>query len=373
LVILLSAFNGIEKMIEILYSEYDSDITISAAKSKTFYETQIKWQELSKTPGLKSYSKAIEEIVVLRHEKKWVNATLVGIENNFLETIALKKHMVIGEPIIFNSGSENAFGVIGGGLMQKLDARIGDSTNRESIIVYAPKRNVKIRPGKSPFYMERMFLSGAMNYNREINEEKVLWPLKNVRELLQYDNELTHVFVEVDTTSGFSNEGVKEKLKLILGNSFRVKTNFEKNEIIYKTSKSERVVVEVIMLFIFILASFNLIASITMLYLEKKDNMQTLKSIGMTKKNLFQIFLFEGLLISGTGIFFGLILGYIICFVQVYLPLLIIPGAGVPFPISFSVIDFLFILFSVSSLSFIFSYFPVKIMFRNDKNLMIKQ
>ena len=219
----------------------------------------------------------------------------------------------------------------------------------------------------------RMFLSGAMNYNREINEEKVLWPLKNVRELLHYDNELTQVFIDVDSTSGFSNEEVKEKLKQLLGPSFSVKTNFEKNELIYKTSKSERVVVVVIMIFIFILASFNLIASLTMLFVEKKENMKTLKSIGMTEKNLFQIFLFEGLLISGSGIFFGLIIGYAICLIQVCFPLLIIPGAGVPFPISFSITDFILILFSVSSLSFIFSYFPVKIMLKNDRNMFNKQ
>jgi lipoprotein-releasing system permease protein len=127
------------------------------------------------------------------------------------------------------------------------------------------------------------------------------------------------------------------------------------------------------MIFIFILASFNLIASLTMLYVEKKENMQTLKSIGMTPKNLFQIFMFEGLLISGTGIFFGLILGYAVCLIQVCFPILIIPGAGVPFPISFSFMDFLLILISVSSLSFIFSYFPVRIMIRNDRKNSIKQ
>ena len=360
-------------MIEILYSEYDSDITITSSHSKTFYEKEINWNELSKIQGLKSYSKAIEEVVVLRHEKKWVNATLVGVENNFLETIDLQKNLVVGHPEIYNTISEQSFAVIGGGLMQKLDARITNDSDKESIIVYAPKRNVKIRPGKSPFYMERMFLSGAMNYNREINEEKVLWPLKNVQDLLHYKNELTHIFIEVDSTSGLSNDKVKEKLIKLLGSSFKVKTNFEKNEIIYKTSKSERVVVIVIMIFIFILASFNLIASLTMLYIEKKDNIQTLKSIGMTPRDIFRIFMLEGLLISGSGIIIGLLIGYFVCLIQLYFPILIIPGAGVPFPITFSFYDFLLILFAVSSLSFIFSYFPVKILNRNDRNQLMKQ
>ena len=239
--------------------------------------------------------------------------------------------------------------------------------------MYAPKRNLKIRPGKSPFNMERMFLSGVMNYNREINEEKVLWPLDNVRDLLRYDRELTHIFIDVDPNSTLNHEEVKKKIEKVVGASFRVKTNFEKNEIIYKTSKSERVVVVVILIFIFILASFNLIASLTMLYVEKKDNLQTLKSIGLTKRDLFKIFLFEGLLISGSGILFGLILGYLICLVQIYFPLLIVPGAGIPFPIAFSLWDFLLIIFSVSILSFIFSYFPVKYLIKNEGITLSKQ
>ena len=373
MVILLSAFNGIEKMIALLYSEYDSDITIVSAKKKTFYENEIDWKSLSKISEINSYSKAVEEIVVLRHEKKWVNATIVGVENHFIETIDLKNHLLIGQPIILDESTGKAFGVVGGGLMQKLDAKIGNSSELESIIVYAPKRNVKIRPGKSPFNMERMLLSGAMNYNREINEEKVLWPLEKVRGLLRYENELTHILVDIDSNSNLTNEEVKSKLQKLVGPTFLVKTNFEKNEIIYKTSKSERVVVIVILIFIFVLASFNLIASLTMLYVEKKENLQTLKSIGLTKNDLFKIFLFEGLLISGSGISIGLTIGYLICLIQIYFPLLIIPGAGIPFPIAFSMWDFLLILCSVSVLSFVFSYFPVRFLIKNEGKTLSKQ
>lgn len=369
LVILLSAFNGMETMIQSIYSEFDSDISVTASKGKTFNENQIDWIKFSQIEGINSFSKAVEEIVVVRHEKKWVNASLLGVERNFLGAINLNKtneqgeflHSVYGEGKLFDTETNQPLGIIGGGLMQKLDLSVSDPNDRESILIYAPKRNLKLRPGKTPFYTDRMFLGGAMNYNREINDEKILWPLKNVRDLLRYENELTHVLVDVDA-SRFKNDEVKEKISLALGPNFKVKTNFEKNELIFQTSKSERMVVIVIMIFIFILASFNLIASLTMLYLEKKDNMATLKSMGLTDKNVFQIFLFEGLLISGTGMFFGLFFGYTICFIQLYIPLIIIPGPNIPFPVAFSFADFLLIIAALSILSFSFSYFPVRVL-----------
>lgn len=365
-----------EKMIQSIYSEFDTDISVSVNKGKTFNESEINWNELSKIDGIKSYSRAIEEIVVLRHEKKWVSATLVGVESNFLNAIELNKknknseytHLFNGEGVIEDSENGQSLGLIGAGLMQKLNLYIGSTNERESILIYAPKRNVKIRPGKTPFHTDRIFIAGAINYNREVNDEKILWTLKSARNLLRYDNELTHIHIDVDQKSGFSNDEVKRKISESLGSNFKVKTNYEKNELIYQTSKSERLVVIVILIFIFILASFNLIASLTMLYFEKKDNMATLKVMGFSSKNIFHIFLFEGLLISGTGMIIGLFIGYLICFVQSTFQLIIIRSEPLmPFPISFSWADFFLILFSVSGLSFLFSYFPVRVLIRNSR------
>lgn len=377
LVIILSAFNGIEKMIQHIYSEFDSDITITAAKGKTFIESEVDWVNLAKIDGVKSFSRAIEEIVVLRHEKKWVNATLLGVEKDFLDAIQINKktdndqfvHLISGEGVLIDKNYGQRLGLIGVGLMQKLNLQIGNPKDRESVLIYAPKRNIKLRPGKTPFNTDRIFLAGAINYNREVNEEIILWLLDNTRDLLRYKNELTHILVDVDPKSGFSNDDVKQKISQILGPRFKLKTNYEKNELIYQTSKSERLVVVVILIFIFILASFNLIASLTMLFLEKKDNMFTLKSMGLTNNQIFQVFLLEGLLISGFGMVIGLIIGYATCFIQLFFELIVIPGPNLAFPVSFSWSDFFLILCSISCLSFIFSYFPVRVLIRNGKQL----
>mgnify|MGYP000727940544 CR=1 FL=1 len=118
-------------------------------------------------------------------------------------------------------------------------------------------------------------------------------------------------------------------------------------------------------LFVFILAAFNLVASLTMLYVEKKESVQLLSAIGMSKNDVFKVFFYEGLLISGWGIFLGLILGYAVCILQLTSEFLIIPGANIPFPIVFTLSDFGLILGSVSILSFVFSYFPVRLIVKS--------
>jgi lipoprotein-releasing system permease protein len=102
-----------------------------------------------------------------------------------------------------------------------------------------------------------------------------------------------------------------------------------------------------------------------MLYVEKKESVQLLSAIGMSKNDVFKVFFYEGLLISGWGIFLGLILGYAVCILQLTSEFLIIPGANIPFPIVFTLSDFGLILGSVSILSFVFSYFPVRLIVKS--------
>jgi lipoprotein-releasing system permease protein len=362
LVILLSAFNGIETMIESLYSEFEPDITITAKKRKTFDEREINWRKIKNCKGISSFSKGLEEVVVLRHEKKWVNATLMGTENTFLKAIKINNHTLYGKPL-FEEKNGSYYGIIGVGLMEKLNLYLEDKIDFEKIAIYAPKRNLKISFGKTPFYTNRINVSCAMNYNQEINQEKILLPLNNVRMLLNYSTELSHIYIDI--LPKISNDEMKTKIMGIVGDNFVVKTNYEKNELIFKTSKSERLIVIFIMIFIFILASFNLVASLTMLFVEKKENIKTLQSMGLTEKNIFKIFFVEGLLISGTGVFLGLLVGYIVCLLQQEFGLLQIPGAGMPFPVKLALKDFFLILFSVSTLSILFSYFTVKFLLKN--------
>lgn len=365
LIILLSAFNGIEDMIEKLYSEFDSDITIRAEYGKTFNENRINLEELSEIAGVANYSRAIEEVIILKHEQKWVNANLYGVDTSFLTIAHMDSHMIDGESYLYNQG--NQYGLIGATLLDKLDGFIPDKVGNESVICYVPKKNIKIRPGKSPFKSKVVKLSGRFNFNREVNANAFIIPIKLASDILASGNQISALYI--DAREGIENEVLKQEIKKIIGPGFKVKTNFEKNELIYKTSKSEKVIVLIILLFIFILAAFNLVATLTMLFIEKLPNISTIRSFGASREMIFKIFFIEGLMISFKGILFGVVAGYLVCLAQIQFHLVSMPNSGgEPFPVHLSFGDGVMIVSLVSLLSILFSYFPVKYLIKKNLN-----
>jgi lipoprotein-releasing system permease protein len=209
-------------------------------------------------------------------------------------------------------------------------------------------------------------LAGRINYNKEVNDETLILPLETASELLDYDSDISAIYVNIDST--YELEDVKQSLIQKLGSKFEVKTHLEKNALIYQTSKTERIIVIAILIFVFILAAFNLVASLTMLYIEKKDNIKTLESMGASESFVFSIFFYEGLLISFKGILIGLILGYGICFLQIYGNVIQMPNSGgESFPMNLSWGDAVLIITLVGTLSLLASYLPVKYLIRKGK------
>jgi lipoprotein-releasing system permease protein len=358
LVILLSAFNGIEDMVIKLYSDFDPDITIRSAKAKTFNQDFIDLEAIQEISGVKTISRALEEVVILKHEQKWVHAKMLGVDSAFLTMAKVEEHLIDGKPILYDG--DQPLAIFGAGLLDKLDGYIpsGDFS-REQITFHVPLREGKIRPGRNPLNIRVVGVSSRVNYNREVNYQYVVVPYSLANELLQYDKDITAVFISAD--QGQKLQALKGRIQDYLGHDFEVKTNFEKNELIFKTSQSERMIVFFILIFIFILSSFNLIASLAMLFVEKKKDISTLYAIGANKRTIFQIFFFEGLMISGRGVLFGLILGYLVAFAQIYFGILEMPNSGGDFfPMKTTWSDAFFITISVSLLGFLASYLPTK-------------
>lgn len=363
LVVLLSAFNGIETMIENLYSEFDTDITIRVEKGKSFNQDRIELEKLSKIEGVSNVSRVVEEVVILKREKKWVSVTMLGVEPSFLKMTRTEKNISEGQALLEEDGEPR--GIVGASVLGKLEGFVPKQMGNDHVICYVPKRDARIRPGKSPFRQESIAISGTISYNREVSSQFFIIPFDLSRELMEFDNEISAIYV--DAKPGVDSGELKERIQELVGDDFRVKTSYEKNELIYKTSQSERVIVLIILLFIFILAAFNLVASLTMLFVEKLDNVKTMVSFGTPRKHIFRIFFMEGLLISGKGIIIGMTLGYAVCWAQVQFGWIKMPNTnGEPFPIGISFADGLLIFTLVTVLSILFSYFPVKYLIRRN-------
>ncbi len=359
LVILLSAFNGIESMVADLYTDFDPDIIIKTKEGKTFYEEEIDFNLIKNTPQVKYWSPAIEELVVIKHDKKWVNARMFGVSNQFLDIAKMKDslHLKQGQGIL--EDGVGAMAIMGNTLMNNLEVNIPQRLGYERVKIYAPKRDAKMRSDGNPFNSKSVRISGRIHYNKQVDGEAIVIPLSLARELLSYKKEVNAVYVAVKDDS--QKDEVKELLQNKLGSNFEVKTNLEKNELIFKTSKTEKMIVFIIMIFIFILAAFNLIASITMLFVEKKDNVKTMIAFGADYKSVFNIFFFEGILVSLKGIIFGLFLGYFVASIQYFGEYLNI-AEGKPFPVLFQLTDFIFIFGIVTLLSLLFCFLTAKML-----------
>lgn len=356
LVILIAAFNGIEGMVERLYSAYDAPVTVRSDEGKTFLETTVDLAKIRKIEGVANVSRAVEETVILKNQKKWVNAHMVGIDGNFLLTCDITHHIVDGYPSLETNGRPN--GIIGATLLDKLDGYIPQVGGYEEIQLYTPLREASVSKRKSPFKTAQLAISSRMNFNREVNMQELLVPLDFAREQLGYEKDITALYIGIKKDADPSE--VRDRIGALLGKGFVVKTAAEKNELIFKTSRSEKRIVIIILVFVFILAAFNLIASLTMLFIEKKENIRTMSHFGADQGFVFRIFFYEGLLISARGIIIGLVLGTAVCLAQVYFKLLQMPNSnGEAFPIEFTVGDGVLIVGLVSLLSTLTSFIPV--------------
>ena len=359
LVILISAFNGIEFMIDRMYSDFDTDLEITSVKTKTFEENQLNLSFISKQQEVNNYSKVVEEFVVLKNQKKWVNARVVGVEPSFLKICNLKKHLITPE---INKNKPSSFCYIGAGLLKKLNINRDKDGFWDEILCYAPKRDLKIRVGKNPFYIKEFQVQNAINFNKEVNEEVLLIPLNKARDLLGYKKELSAI--SIDLKDGVNVGDIKEKIQQKIGSDFVVKTRVEKNELIFKTSKSEKIIVILILIFVFLLSSFNLISSITIIFAEKSKNLKVLTGMGLSRKNVVSLFFYVGILISLIGVLLGLLFGYGICFFQISESVLLMPGTNEPFPIVLKFLDAVYIISLVVFLTISFSFLTVRFLAR---------
>ena len=365
LVILLSAFNGIEKMVENLYSDFDAPVIVTPKGQKTMFLQPDEVKKLQGIAGVKSVAPLIEETIVVRHEESWNNAQILGADSTFLRIAKVEEHLLDGFPALYENGEE--VGIIGAGLLDKIGGYLSPVMGGETILVYAPKRSIKTSNLTNPFNTTSFRLIARMNYNREVNAAYLLAPIDFVRELSGYKtNEYTQV--AVDVAQGFNKFKVSKALQSSLGDNYSVKTNDEKNELIFKTSKTERLIVLTILVFIFILASFNLVSSLTMLFFEKRRDIDVLRSMGLSQKGIFNIFFLEGVLVSAKGVFYGLVLGYLICFAQIKFGLLEMPNSfGEAFPVVLIGWDLLLIFSLVSALSLATSYLTVKLLLKRNQ------
>lgn len=363
LIVVLSAFNGIENLVEGLYSSFDPAIKITATKGKTFDTSTFPKAKILSLEEISHFSYSVEETALLKYRNKQCVATVKGVENDFLAMSGIDSLITEGELII--KKNTQPYAILGYGLSYYLSLFVNN--NFDPIKIYAPKRTAKgtsLNPDDA-FKQMHILPSGVFSINPDFDNKYILVPLDFARELQQYTTEASSV--EIGLKNEKKSKEVKEQLQLLLGSDFEVQTRYELNEIIFKTNNTEKWITFLILTFILIIAAFNLIGSLTMLIIDKKQDIAVLKSMGANHKTIKNIFIIEGILISALGGIIGITLGGLLCKAQQMFSLITLQGVVVEaYPVLMKWTDFATIFGVVMLIGFISSYFPANIVLKKN-------
>ncbi|MBK7127875.1 MAG: ABC transporter permease [Crocinitomicaceae bacterium] len=362
LVIVLSAFNGLEHFVMEINSAYEQDIRIESVKTKSFSRDYVP-PTIYEVDGLVNSTEVIEEIVILKNEEQFIIGLMKGVEPPFIAMSEMEDHLQDGEALLEDEFGE--LGIIGVGALINLAGYITQQDIPYDVItIYVPNKNEKIKTGSiDGFTTSKISIAGAFAFNNRVDESVLVVPLAFAEEVLNFNNEISAI--EMQFEEGTDLESKKLELSALLGKGFKVRTHFEQNQLIYQTSQMEKWLIVLFLTFIFFMVTFTLVSSITMLVLEKRNNLQTIRAMGATKIQLVRIFFYEGLLINFFGLALGLGLGYGICFLQQTFGFVMLDEELQEiFPVYFELTDLILILSITCVLGALVSYLPSKFLIR---------
>ena len=360
LIIVLSVFNGFESLIVSLFNSFNPDLVITVKKGKTFHYSDFPASEIRQIPGVFVLTEVVEETALLKYRDKQYIATIKGVSSEFEEMTGLDTMLIDGEFNLMDRGKPQM--IMGAGVSYYLGASLNDKLN--PILVYVPKREGRIGiRAEQAFNTERIFPSAVFSIQQDFDTKYAVVPISFARSLLNYNDEVTAV--ELGVAQGYDAESIKPQVQEILGENFRVKNRFEQQELLYKVMQSEKWAIFLILTFILIIATFNVISSLTMLILDKKKDIAVLHSMGAGNRLIKRIFLFEGIMISIGGALLGLLLGGLISLLQQEFGLISLGGGTGTFvidayPVKTEIIDFAMVFITVIVLGLLAAWYPVR-------------
>ncbi|MCK9638307.1 MAG: FtsX-like permease family protein [Prolixibacteraceae bacterium] len=359
LIIGLSGFNGFDALIKSLFSSFDPELRITVKEGKSFSATGTQFDALRKMPGVAYYSEIVEDIAMFRYNDRMVVATVKGVSEDYVEYSGIDSMMVQGEFKLKDATNNYAvFGeVIAGNL------RIGVQ-QMEPIGVYVPKkgRESSLLPAGN-FNQKLIYPSGIFSIQQELDSKYVVVPIAFAREL--FDQPVKVNAIELKLKEGESEKETRKSISALLGNGFEIKNRYQQHDYLYKTMLGEKYATYLILILILVIASFNIVGSLTMLILDKKEDIAILQSMGADKRTIRNIFLFEGWLISLIGAILGTLAGLAICQAQVFYGLVKLSDKASSFiidayPMKIVATDILLIVVSVSLIGFLAAWYPVR-------------
>jgi lipoprotein-releasing system permease protein len=358
LIIVLSVFNGLEKMVSAIFNTVDPEIKITAAVGKSFIADTTRLELLSNAEGVACYSMIIEENVLLKYGDRQYIATIKGVDHKYSSVTRIDSAMWEGE-FILRGSSGRPYAVPGVGVSQYLGIGINFITPLNIIV---PRKDASgTLSAENALKNNYINISGIYEVEKEYDSKYVYVPIEFARQVTDLEEAVTAV--EIKFTAEADQASVQKKIKKIFGDGFVVQNRYEQQEIFYKVMRSERLAIFFILTLILIIASFNIIGSLTMLIIEKERDIKILRSLGADNDLIRKIFIFEGWLISIIGAFAGIVFGFLICWIQQTFGLVRLQSDSLimdSYPVVMKMKDFIIVPVTVLVIGFWAAWYPVR-------------
>lgn len=356
MIILFSVFNGLDHTIKELYTSFNPELKITPQKGKFFKLSKEKEKQLKGIPGLALLSETIEDMALLSNDKDQRPALLKGVDNTWFSVSSMDSFMISGTA----GWPENASyvsAILGLSIANNLSIDVNNPFSE--LKIYYPKSDFKVslNPEQS---LSRLLTrpEGLFHIQEDLDDKYVLLPLKAAQILFQKPGMISAIEIKAKNPSAVHD--IQQSAKDIMGPGFKVANRFEQNQTLFLVLSGEKWMVYVILLFVLLLASFNLTGCLYMLVLEKKKDIAILKSMGMNAGSVRRVFLFEGVLLAMVGAVMGIILGYLICLGQIYFGWVGLPNGFVisAYPVAFEWADFVLVFFTASAIGLLAAWYP---------------
>ena len=361
MVCVLSVMNGFGSLIETMFSQFDPQLRISATTGKSFSIEDEAIQSVIALPCVELVSQTVEETALIRYKEHQLPAHLMGIDDNFQQLTQIDSIITDGTFSVYDGAFERA--VLGQGLANQVGINahfVG------GIHVYSPKRTERVnlmRPDES-FNEATVFISSTFAVNQvKYDDTYMLISLPLARYLFDYDS-VTVTALNLQLSPDVTTRQTKKQIQHILGDNFQVLDRYEQQADFFRILKIEKLLTILLMAFILLIACFNIISSLSMLMIDKKEDIRILNNLGADLPTIRKIFLYEGWLISSLGAVIGLIVGLILSLIQEHFGLIKL-GNGTQYvisayPVQVQGLDILIVAIVVLLLGFVAAWYPVR-------------
>ena len=358
LIIILSVFNGFNKLVSDNLGDVQPDLVVKPAAGKAFVPDSTAFAWLYGQELVHNMSSVIEEQAFIAFDGKQSLARVKGVDSVFEEESPLQNHITDGIFSLHRGTAPRA--VVGSSLAWSMDINPRFIAPLE---IYYPDRegSISLSNPAASLRSTKVAVAGLFAINAELDAELVIVPIETMRELLDYDDEVSAVEIRVtEGTPDKALDGLAAELSERLGPDYEVLDRYRQNEALYKMMRYEKLAIYMILIFIVIIIAFNIYSSLTMLIIEKKDDIGTLRSLGAPEPMTRRIFLLEGWLISLLGLVIGLVLGVALVLLQQKYGLIQMPGSYIisAYPVILKASDIVWTAVGVALVGYLIALLP---------------